>query len=131
MSDVIGALKEKTGAVDFFTARLAYLTTPSDVKRGMEKGDVLVLDVRDRESYNKEHIPGARNVPREELSRNFASLPKDKTLVTYCWSLTCFLAPRAALDLAQKGFRVQEMIGGIEEWKKHGMDVEGTEAKKR
>ena len=50
--------------------------------------DFVLLDVRDRASYEKGHIPGALSLPPEELDARAASLPKDRELVTYCWHAT-------------------------------------------
>ena len=111
-------------AADFFKAKLAYESTPHALKHALDAGTVLVLDVRTPDAFAREHIPGARNIPQAELPANFGKLPKDKTLVTYCWNITCALATRAALELAQKGFPVQELFGGIEEWKRSGFPVE-------
>jgi rhodanese-related sulfurtransferase len=111
-------------AAEYFKAKLAFETTPYDIKSRLKDAGTLILDVRDADWYEKEHIPGAKNVPLNELAKHIASLPKDKTLVTYCWSLTCWAAPRAALQLAEKGFKVQEMVGGIQEWKAAGFPVE-------
>lgn len=112
-------------AVEYFKSKLEWETTPHGLKPRIEKNEVVVLDVRAPEDFAKEHIPGAKNVPLAELAKHLAKLPKDKTLVTYCWNLTCFAAPKAALELAQKGFKVQELIGGIKEWKNSGFPVEG------
>jgi rhodanese-related sulfurtransferase len=44
-------------------------------------------------------------------------------VVTYCWGPGCDGATRAALALARIGFRVKEMIGGIEYWTREGLPV--------
>ena len=111
-------------AVQFFKAKLAYETTPHGVNERLKDPSLVILDVRDAESFKKEHIPGAKNVPLTELSKHLSTLPKDKTIVTYCWSLTCAAAPKAALQLAEKGYKVQEMVGGIQEWKNNEFPVE-------
>ncbi len=111
-------------AVDYFRTKLEFETTPHTLKEDMEKGGVYILDVRDKDAFMKERIAGAQNIPLSELPQNYRALPKDKIIVCYCWDLTCFLAPKAAMELAQKGFRVQHLIGGIEEWKKKGFSVE-------
>ena len=103
-------------AVEFFKARLRFLTTPSEVRTSQSNDTVVVLDVRDREEFTEEHIPGAINVPLSELEAHLPSLPRDKTIVVYCCYTACHLSPSAALVLAENGFRVQELIGGIEEW---------------
>lgn len=117
--------KNTNDAVDYFSAKLKFETTPHTLKHDMENNGVFLLDVRDRDSFNGEHIVGATNIPMSEFPQNYKNLPKDKTIVTYCWNITCALAPKAALELAEKGFAVQELSGGIEEWKKKGFPVEG------
>ena len=37
-------------------------------------------------------------------------------------------APEACLTFARKGFRVQELEGGWQAWKEHGLEVEEAEA---
>lgn len=113
-------------AVDFFKSKLEYESTPHALKRDMEAGDVIVLDVRDKDSYAKEHIAGAKNIPLSELMENRDNLPKGKPIVTYCWDITCAMATHAALELAGKGFKVKDLFGGIEAWKKKGFPVEGN-----
>jgi rhodanese-related sulfurtransferase len=51
-------------------------------------------------------------------------LPKDKTLVLYCYNVVCFAAPRAALYLAKRGYKVKEMVGGFEEYANREHPVE-------
>ncbi|MBI5624090.1 MAG: 4a-hydroxytetrahydrobiopterin dehydratase [Elusimicrobia bacterium] len=114
----------RIAAVEYFKAKLDYESTPFDLKERIDAKDVFVLDVRDAKSYSDEHIPGAVNIPLEELSKSCSILPKDKTIVTYCWNLTCHLSTTAALELAEKGFKVQELAGGIREWKKNGLAVD-------
>jgi len=111
-------------ATEYFRTKVEYEISPAALKARMAEKEVLVLDVRDRESFAKEHIAGARNIPLEEIHKSFASLPDDKTIVAYCWSFSCQAAARAAIELAQKGFQVQELIGGIEEWKRLNFPVE-------
>ena len=112
--------------VQYFSAKLAYEMTPWALKSVIEKTPehVLILDVRPADMFAAEHIKGAKNIPLPELVAHFATLPKDKTIVTYCGDLTCGLAPKAALELAQKGFKVMELVGGIDVWSKKGFPVE-------
>lgn len=56
------------------------------VKEG--KGDFILVDARDRASYEKEHIPGAISMPPDEIEQNFGRLDKSKEIVTYCWNAT-------------------------------------------
>ncbi|PIR15749.1 MAG: rhodanese [Elusimicrobia bacterium CG11_big_fil_rev_8_21_14_0_20_64_6] len=114
-------------AVEYFKAKLAYEMTPYALKGLLidkKAPDLLVLDVRSTESFNAGHVPGALNIPLMDLAGKLATLPKDKTIVTYCSTITCGLAPKAALVLAEKGFKVMEMYGGFATWTEHGFPVE-------
>ncbi|MBI5200219.1 MAG: rhodanese-like domain-containing protein [Elusimicrobia bacterium] len=114
-------------AVDFFKAKLQFEQTPHGLKKLLDEKHptLLVVDVRDAQAYEKEHIPGAVNIPLGELSGRLREIGKDKTVVTYCWNITCALATRAALELAHRGYKVQELMGGIDRWKIAGMPVDG------
>lgn len=113
--------------VDYFAAKIAYEMTPWSLKNlllDQKSEQYLVLDVRSPEHFAQAHIPGAKNIPLADLVSSLKTLPKDKTIVTYCSSITCALAPKAALELAQKGFKVMELFGGIQEWQDKGFPVE-------
>jgi rhodanese-related sulfurtransferase len=117
------------GAAEYLKAKLDYEAGPYGLKDTLEKtpGNVVLVDVRDEEAFRKEHILGATNIPAADMVKRLADLPRDRTIVTYCWDMTCALAPKAALELAQKGFRVQYLAGGIEEWKRKGFQVKRAE----
>lgn len=86
--------------------------------------DLLVLDVRSSEDYEKGHLPAAQHIPLADLAGKLSTLPKDKTIVTYCGNMTCALAPKAALLLAEKGFRVMQLTGGFATYQEKGFPVE-------
>lgn len=116
----------KPSVADFLALKLETEASPFLLHRTLESepDTVLVVDVRDYASYEREHIRGAVNVRAESIVTGLASLPKDKLIVCYCWDVSCALAPKAALELAQKGYRVKYLLGGIEEWKRKGFSVE-------
>ena len=45
-------------------------------------------------------------------------------LVTYCTGPACNAATKGAAALASLGFRVKEMLGGIEAWEREGYPIE-------
>jgi rhodanese-related sulfurtransferase len=114
------------GAVKFFTEKLEYTTSPSDVHRMVERKDKdhVFVDVRDPESFKAGHVPGAISVPAAAMPDMLGKLPKDKILVLYCYNIVCYAAPTAALYLAKKGYKVKELVGGFEEYKNRDHPVE-------
>lgn len=121
---VLDSPQNVLNAVDYFKAKLQFEQTPHGLDAIKNLPSLLILDVRDREAYSREHIPGAINIPLDELNDRIHELPREKTIVCYCWTITCALATKAALDLAHHGFKVQELIGGIDRWKVTGFKVE-------
>ncbi len=56
-----------------------------DFKQLRAKGDVLILDVRDAESYRNGHLPGAVLMPLDTVESRVAELRNEKRpIVTYC-----------------------------------------------
>lgn len=111
--------------VEFFKMKLMCELGPVELKRLLdEKSSILLVDVRDRDSFAKEHIPGAINIPQLDVPKRFAEVPRDKTVVCYCWSPTCYMAAKACLDFAQHDYKVLELHGGIKAWKDSGYQVQ-------
>jgi hypothetical protein len=57
-----------------------------DAKAALETGEAVVVDVRSDAAYEASHIPGAINIPLDEIEANPAGLdlPKDQWIITYC-----------------------------------------------
>ena len=114
-----------------FVHKLSVETDASDVKTDRDNGATgfVVVDVRAAEAYAKAHVPGAVSLPHRTISRETAArFSADTLLVVYCWGPGCNGATKAGAKLSALGFRVKEMLGGIEYWRKEGYAVEGTEA---
>lgn len=58
--------------------------TIADANKLIKSGQALVLDVRNQQSYDAGHIPGARLIPSGEILNHVNELPRDKTIITYC-----------------------------------------------
>ncbi|WJH37397.1 metalloregulator ArsR/SmtB family transcription factor [Paenibacillus sp. CC-CFT747] len=85
----------------------------------MDKGEVVLLDVRPEEEYRVGHIPGAISVPMEELEHHLSSLPSDKEMVAYCRGPYCFLSLQAVELLRSKGINASRLEEGVHEWKQY------------
>jgi rhodanese-related sulfurtransferase len=85
----------------------------------------VLIDSRGRTAWRQGHIPGAVHLPTLEIpERAGALLDRAVPVVTYCWGPGCDGATKAALALARLGYRVKEMIGGIEYWIREGLPVQ-------
>jgi rhodanese-related sulfurtransferase len=74
---------------DYFAHKLHAEKQRNDVLNaveGKQPFDFILLDTRGREAFVGGHIPGARCVSLAELEQSLPDLPKDKEIVTYCWS---------------------------------------------
>ena len=91
-------------------------------------GLVTILDVRPGEEYEVGHIPGAINVPLEEIGQHLADLPKDQEVIAYCRGEYCVLAFEAVATLRKKGFSARRLEEGYPEWKAAGLPEEGIES---
>ncbi|HZB46899.1 MAG TPA: rhodanese-like domain-containing protein [Pyrinomonadaceae bacterium] len=58
--------------------------TTDEARALVERGEALIVDVRAQAQYDQGHIKGAVCVPRTEIDKRLAQLPKDKLLIFYC-----------------------------------------------
>ena len=116
---------DPAAAVAFFSARLAFQADVADVRAALPSGGFVLVDSRSTAAWEQGRVPGAVHLPTAAVPARAADLlPADRTVVTYCWGPGCDGATRAALALARLGYRVKEMIGGIEYWIREGFPVE-------
>ena len=50
------------------------------------KNGALIIDVRSKGEYQSGHIPGAINIPLDQLEKSLSKLKKDQTIITCCAS---------------------------------------------
>ena len=58
--------------------------TLADAKAALDSGEAIFLDVRDSQSYELGHIPGAVNIPLALLQNRANELDPNKWIITYC-----------------------------------------------
>ncbi|MGO9271276.1 MAG: thioredoxin domain-containing protein [Terriglobia bacterium] len=91
----------------------------------------LFLDVRPANEFASEHIPGALNIPVDDLNHRWSSLPMDKTIVLYESGQgsgdICAAGRAGGRTLLEHGFsfdRVKVYQDGLANWQKAGFAVE-------
>ncbi|NAS14431.1 rhodanese-like domain-containing protein [Poritiphilus flavus] len=114
--------------IEFYENKLSYEMDPSDLWDALENNEkVVALDTRQAFGYEKEHIPTAINIPHREMKEESTKhLDKSKTYVCYCDGIGCNASTKGALKMAKLGFKVKELMGGIEWWKFDGYATEGS-----
>ena len=94
-----------------------------ELLRRLHEGQVLVLDVRPEAEYAAGHIPGAINVPHDQLAARLAELPERADIVAYCRGRYCVFAPDAVRMLRDHGFSARPLEGGLPDWRLAGLPV--------
>ena len=96
--------------------------SPRDAASALERGDALLIDVRDHDEWAEGHIPGARNFSRGTLELEIEEAAPDLSapIITHCGG-----GGRSALaaeSLQRMGYRnVKSMAGGFKAWKAAGL----------
>ncbi|MBP7088819.1 MAG: rhodanese-like domain-containing protein [Candidatus Omnitrophica bacterium] len=87
-----------------------------------------LVDVLDREHYDKEHIKSAISLPLneiEEKAKNF--LDKKEKIIVYCASFECQASTKAAKKLQSLGYQdVLDYKGGLKDYKEAELALEGS-----
>jgi rhodanese-related sulfurtransferase len=95
-----------------------------DLLERLGSGAITLLDVRSTEEYALGHLPGALNIPADELEQRLSELPPGREIVAYCRGPYCVLSTMATALLEDKGFRVRRLAAGFPDWKAAGLSVE-------
>ncbi len=118
---------DPASAHSHFSSKLAFETDPYDVYTDLQNGvaGIIVIDARTPEAFAKGHVPGSINLPYRKIDETTTmSLPRDTVLVTYCEGVFCNASTKAAAKLTALGFRVKEMLDGLDGWRHEGYSVE-------
>lgn len=113
-----------------YQEKLAYEMDSWDLYLALKAGEkIVVVDGRSGDAYAREHIPGAVNLPHRSISQDsLANLDKAPLYVTYCDGIGCNGSIKTALKMLTLGFRVKEMIGGLDWWKRDGYATSGEKS---
>jgi rhodanese-related sulfurtransferase/DNA-binding HxlR family transcriptional regulator len=98
--------------------------TASELQQRLERGDVVLLDVRPEHEFSAGHIAGARSVPLPELASAEPQLPRRREIVAYCRGPYCVYADDAVRFLRGRGLKAKRLDGGYPEWRRAGLPTE-------
>lgn len=113
--DVLSAIKEYYAGLAEVSDTMFknYKISEDNLKKMIDEGaDGYILSIRQAEHYAEGHIPGASNIPWSAgMEQSFDSLPKDKKIVTYCY--TGQTAGQTVAGLRLLGYDAVSLNGGI------------------
>ena len=95
-----------------------------ELSRRLERGDVVVLDVRPEAEFRAGHIAGARSAPVDGLDALVKELPNRREVVAYCRGPYCVYADDAVRLLRSRGLKARRLDVGYPEWQRAGLPVE-------
>jgi rhodanese-related sulfurtransferase len=94
---------------------------PGTVRAWLEKGEALLIDVREPDEHARERIAGARLAPLSRFDPASLVSEPGQTLVFHCNSGN--RTAQAADLLLRAGGDVYQLAGGLQSWKKAGLPV--------
>ena len=106
--------------------KLKYETDSWDLNEAIQNGEgVVVIDARSPEAFAEGHIPDAINFPHRNMNADSTvHLDREALYVTHCDGIGCNASTKGALNMARLGFRVKELMGGLDWWKRDGYPIE-------
>ncbi|MCH5334076.1 MAG: rhodanese-like domain-containing protein [Agathobacter sp.] len=92
------------------------LVYPIGLEQELKAGRAVLIDIRDRADFRKDHWPGAVNYSYDEIEKGHVRLPKNRKLVLYCEHGGGSM--QLARSLGRQGYQVATVVGGYEAMKK-------------
>ena len=106
--------------------RIRFITIEQLLEMMENKDKFKLVEVLGEESYNEGHIPGAINIPVDDLQKEAPKkLDKSEKIVVYCASYHCKASTRAAEILIKIGYKmVLDFKGSKKLWADSGLELE-------
>ena len=99
--------------------------SPVEAREQIERGEAILIDVREDNSFREEHATGAKHLSRGVLELEIEEEIPDTSQPIICY---CGGGSRSALateSLQKMGYaNVRSMAGGLRAWKEAGLPVE-------
>jgi rhodanese-related sulfurtransferase/DNA-binding transcriptional ArsR family regulator len=110
---------------DFYrSGEKLYPVSIEELRQKISAQDVVILDVRPGEEYQRGHIQEATSIPIEDLAERINELPKGTEIIAYCRGPLCVYADEAVSLLREKGFDARRLKEGYPDWKAMGLPAE-------
>ncbi|EHU3551957.1 ArsR family transcriptional regulator [Listeria monocytogenes] len=93
-----------------------YTLSMDEVRSKISNNEAILLDLRDKDEFDYEHIENAISVPMEDLDFYLQDLSKNKEIIAYCRGKFCAFSAIATKTLNENGFKAYNMDEGLYEW---------------
>jgi rhodanese-related sulfurtransferase len=106
-----GSAKDPVNLAGMVAVNFLRGDVPTVYREDLPGAEVSLLDVRTAEEYASGHVPGAVNIPIDELRPRLDELPKDREIWSYCYVGQCsYIGVRM---MVQHGFDAKNITGGF------------------
>ena len=107
-------------------AKVKFVPIETVLEMQENKEDFKLIEVLKEDSYKEGHIPGAINIPVDNLKDEAPKqLKKTDKIVVYCASYQCHASTNAAKILLEMGYKnVMDFKGGKKTWVDQGFELE-------
>lgn len=87
-----------------------------DIQEKLKQSQTTLIDLRDKEEYDSEHIEGAIWIPYDQIMEKIKFYDAQKQIILYCdRGNASFIAAR---ELATQGYKVYTVLGGFLAYKR-------------
>ena len=96
--------------------------SPTEAAAKLKSGDALIIDVREKDEWDEEHIPGAIHLSRGTIELDIEEKVPDTNAMIICHCGGGGRSALAAESLQKMGYKnVRSMASGFKAWKAAGL----------
>jgi rhodanese-related sulfurtransferase len=96
--------------------------SPEDAAAKLKSGEAVIIDVRDKDEWDEEHIPGATHLSRGTIELDIEENAPDTNAMIICHCGGGGRSALAAETLQKMGYQnVRSLAGGLKAWKAAGL----------
>jgi rhodanese-related sulfurtransferase len=96
--------------------------SPQEAAAKLKTGDAMVVDVREKDEWDEEHVPDAIHLSRGTIELEIEEKVQDPNAVIICHCGGGGRSALAAESLQKMGYKnVRSMAGGLKAWKEAGL----------
>ncbi len=99
--------------------------SPQHAAAKSQRGEAVIVDVREKDEWDEEHIPGAIHMSRGTIELDIEEKVPDPNALIVCHCGGGGRSALAAESLQKMGYKnMRSMAGGFEAWKAAGLPTE-------